>query len=104
MTEKEMEQQMLDEINKYKPLIAAIGCCDIAKKYAHQEVKKLIIPVVSGWRSFSDEKPLDDQRYYYSQGNQFFKGVWSDKLKGFLLDGCNNKYISSTCDYFHACP
>jgi len=47
MTEKEMEQQMLDEINKYKPLIAAIGYCDIAKKYAQQEVKKLIIPVVS---------------------------------------------------------
>jgi hypothetical protein len=56
---------------------------------------------VSGWRSFKKEKPLDDQRYYYSQGNQFFTGVWSDKLKGFLLDGCGGKYISMTCDYFH---
>ena len=47
MTKKEMEQQMLDEINKYKPLIAAIGCCKIAENYVQQEVKKLIIPVVS---------------------------------------------------------
>jgi hypothetical protein len=58
---------------------------------------------VSGWRSFKEEKPLDAQRYYYSQGNYFFTGVWSDKLKGFLLDECGGKYISMTCDYFHAC-
>lgn len=70
-----------------------------------QEPQKqaLNITVVSGWRLFSKEKPLDGQRYHYSQGNQFFKGVWSDKLKGFLLDGCGGKYISSMCDYFHAC-
>jgi len=67
------------------------------------ETQALNIPVVSGWRLFNEEKPLDGQRYHYSQGNQFFKGVWSDKLKGFLLDGCGGKYISSMCDYFHAC-
>ena len=63
----------------------------------------LNIPAVSGWRLFADEKPLDGKRYHYSIGNQFFKGVWSDKLKGFLLEGCDNKYISCRCDYFHAC-
>lgn len=47
MTNKKIKQQMLDEINKYKPRIAAIGCCKIAERYAQQEVKKLIIPVVS---------------------------------------------------------
>ena len=67
------------------------------------ETQALNIPVVSGWRSFKEEKPLDTQRCHYSQSNQFFKGVWSDKLKGFLLDGCGGKYISMTCDYFHAC-
>jgi|LSQX01.2.fsa_nt_gb hypothetical protein len=67
------------------------------------ETQALNIPVVSGWRLFNEEKPLNGQRYYYSQGNQFFKGVWSDKLKGFLLDGCDSKYISCMCDYFHAC-
>lgn len=61
------------------------------------------IPVVSGWCLFNEEKPLNGQIYYYSQGNQFFKGVWSDELKGFLLNGCGGKYISRTCDYFHAC-
>lgn len=61
------------------------------------------MPDINGWRLFIKEKPLDDQRYYYSQGNQFFKGIWSDKLKGFLLDDCEYRYISHTCDYFHVC-
>ena len=43
--------------------------------------------VVSGWRLFQNEKPLDGKRYHYSIGNQFFKGVWNEHLKGFLLDG-----------------
>jgi hypothetical protein len=61
---------------------------------------QLNIPVVSGWRLFKDEKPLDGKKYHYSIGNQFFKGVWSEHLKGFLLEGTR---ISKTCDYFHAC-
>ena len=69
----------------------------------NSETQALNIPVVSGWRLFNEEKPLNGQIYHYSQGNQFFKGVWSDELKGFLLDGCGGKYISRTCDYFHAC-
>ena len=73
------------------------------EKLNNSGTQALNIPVVSGWRLFNEEKPLDGQRYHYSIGNQFFKGVWSDKLKGFLLDGCDNKYISSMCDYFHAC-
>jgi hypothetical protein len=68
-----------------------------------QTPRALNIPVVSGWRSFKEEKPLNGQRYHYSQNNQFFKGVWSDKLKGFLLDDCGDKYISMTCEFFHAC-
>jgi hypothetical protein len=28
---------------------------------------------VSGWRSFKEEKPLDAQRYYYSQGSFFLQ-------------------------------
>jgi hypothetical protein len=52
------------------------------------------------WRSFGEEKPLDGVRYHYTQGNQFFKGIWSEEMKGFLLDGCGNKMISKSCDYF----
>lgn len=67
-------------------------------------VKICTIPAnVSGWRLFNEEKPLDGQRYHYSIGNQFFRGIWSDNLKGFLLDGCGGRYISNTCDCFHAC-
>ena len=73
------------------------------KKLNEAETPQLNIGAVSGWRLFADEKPLDGEKYHYSIGNQFLKGVWSDKLKGFLLDGCDNKYISSWCDYFHAC-
>ena len=68
-----------------------------------EQSEQLNIPVVSGWRSFKNEKPLDGKRYHYSIGNQFFKGVWNEKLKGFLLDGCNETRISLMCDYFHAC-
>lgn len=73
------------------------------QKLNNPQKQQLNIPAVSGWRLFADEKPLDGNRYHYSTGNQFFKGIWSDKLKGFLLDGCDNKYISIRCDYFHAC-
>ena len=68
-----------------------------------QEPQKQVlnIPVVSGWCSFDKEKPLDGERYHYSQGNQFFKGVWNEEMKGFLLDGCGGKMISKSCDYFH---
>ena len=70
---------------------------------ALKQVKLFAIPVVSGWRSFSEEKPLDGERYHYTQGSQFFKGIWNEEMKGFLLDGCEGKMISKSCDYFHAC-
>lgn len=55
----------------------------------------------TGWQDFDNVKPVDGKRYHYTIGNQFFKGRWSDDLKGFILDGCNDEILYITCDQFH---
>jgi hypothetical protein len=67
---------------------------------AHTHKYIYTVPMPNGWSSFNTEKPLNGLRYHFSQNNQFFNGIWSDELNGFLLDGCDDKYISRTCDYF----
>jgi hypothetical protein len=84
--------------------ISAESADKLLKQFLEQAKEmELNTPAISGWLLFNEEKPLDGCRYVYSIGNQFFVGIWSDKLKGFILDGCGNEYISSKCDYFHAC-